>query len=95
MLERSIEKKLLEWKNEKHRKPLILKWARQVGKSFIVKYFWEKEFNKIFEVNFQSNKGICKIFDDDISPDNIIKKIEYVFGEKINLQKDHLIEITW
>ena len=91
MLDRNIMKDLITWKKGKNRKPLILKWARQVWKSFIVKKFWENNFGKTFEINFQSNSKVCKIFEDgDISASNIIEKIEYFFGNIIDLEKDLL-----
>ena len=43
---RKIKEKLIEWKNSKDRKPLILRGARQVGKTWLMKEFGQKEYEK-------------------------------------------------
>ena len=86
MIKRKISEKLLRWKNDNYRKPLILKWARQVWKSFIVKDFWEKNYEKIFEINFQNNKNYHKIFEWNLNAKEILKKIEFELWEKINIK---------
>jgi len=88
MLNRQIIKKLLIWKENKYRKPLILKWARQVWKSFAVKYFWENYFKNVYIINFQSNKEVHSIFEWNINSDNIILKLEYILNKKIDTKND-------
>lgn len=88
MIKRKISEKLLEWKNDRYRKPLILKWARQVWKSFIVKDFWEKNFKKFFEINFQNNKNFHKIFEWNLNAKEVLKKIEFELWEKIDVKND-------
>ena len=46
-MQRDIYKQLLRWKNKKTRKPLILNGARQVGKTYILREFGEKEYQKV------------------------------------------------
>lgn len=88
MLKRKIINDLIKWKNSKSRKPLILKGARQVWKSFTIKYFWENNFRKIHIINFQSNKIVHSIFDWNINPDDIISKLEYLLNENIDVKND-------
>jgi predicted AAA+ superfamily ATPase len=52
-MERDIYSWLKNWKNEKRRKPLIIRGARQVGKTWLVEYFGEKNFEQLVEINFE------------------------------------------
>jgi len=52
-MKRTIFNRLIEWKNLPDRKPLILKGARQTGKTYIIQEFGKKEFSKMHYVNFQ------------------------------------------
>ncbi|MDQ7009339.1 MAG: AAA family ATPase [Candidatus Gracilibacteria bacterium] len=88
MLNRKIIDELIIWKNSKYRKPLIVKGARQVGKSFAIKYFGENNFRKIHIINFQSNKKVHSIFEGDINPNEIITKLEYILDENIDIKND-------
>ncbi len=75
---------LVNWKNKKNRKPLLLYGARQVGKTYLVKEFAKEYFKDIIYVNFETNNIVSKIIDEDISPEYIIKNLEIVFNKKIN-----------
>lgn len=88
MLNRKIINKLIDWKKSEYKKPLILKWARQVWKSYIIKYFWENYFNKIHIINFQSDKKAHSIFEWNLNPDEIILKLEYILNENIDIKND-------
>ena len=82
-MEREIIKKLIEWKNSKKRKPLILQGARQVGKTYIIKDFGNRYYENVVYVNFEKNKQISNQINDDINPLEIINKLELFFNEKI------------
>ena len=56
-MKRTIYKKLVEWKNNAHRKVLILRGARQVGKTYIIRKLGET-FDNYLEVNFEMDKDI-------------------------------------
>ena len=75
---------LINWKNKKNRKPLLLYGARQVGKTYLVKEFAKEYFKDIIYVNFETNNIIGKIIDENISPDYIIKNLEIAFNKKID-----------
>lgn len=90
MIERKIYNKLKEWQLWSNRKPLILKWARQVWKSFIVEEFAKKNFKKLHKINFQSNKKVHTIFDSDLDAKEIIKKLEYILNDIIDSENDLL-----
>lgn len=74
---------LINWKNKKNRKPLLLYGARQVGKTYLVKKFGEEYFKDVIYVNFETNNFIGKMFEENITPEFIIKNLELTFGKKI------------
>lgn len=75
---------LINWKKKKNRKPLLLYGARQVGKTYLVKEFGKRYFNDVIYVNFETNNILSKMFDEDITPQYIIKNLEMAFGRKID-----------
>lgn len=79
MLERKIYKDLLKWKKmrseDKIKKCLIVKGARQVGKSYIIKKFGQTEYESFIEINFYEHPELKIIFDGDLSSEAIYKKI--------------------
>ena len=83
-MERFITKKLLEWKNQKNRKPLILRGARQVGKSWIVNEFGKQYYNgRIHVVNFEKRPDWHSIFESNIDVKRIISELEIVLNATI------------
>ena len=64
MLRKDYEK-LLKWKNNTSRKPLLVLGVRQCGKTYLVKEFGSKEFENMAYINFDGNKGLQSIFDYD------------------------------
>ena len=79
-MKRLIQAELIEWKKAKHRKPLILLGARQVGKSYSIKEFGEKEFKQYIRIDFLSQKDSHLIFSEEKSfdPKRIIKEIPFL-----------------
>lgn len=73
-IQRNIDVELLEWKNSPMRKPLLLRGARQVGKSSAVRHFG-KEFKYFAEVNFERHKAVKTFFQGDIDIRLIAQKI--------------------
>ena len=66
---------LLEWKNRSNRKPLILKGARQVGKTWLMKEFGRLHFKKVAYVTFYNNQRMKQVFDDDYDIQRIVMNI--------------------
>lgn len=75
MLKRKIYQTLLDWKNTKHNECLLIKGARQVGKSFIIREFGRKNYQSFIELNFYQHPEFISIFDGDLTPDEIYKRI--------------------
>ena len=73
-IKRNIDKQLIAWKEDPMRKPLLLRGARQVGKSSAVRHFGKK-FKYFAEVNFERHKAIKGFFQGDIDVHMIVLKI--------------------
>ncbi|QTQ17192.1 ATP-binding protein [Treponema parvum] len=76
-LRRKIDDFLINWKQNPDRMPLIIKGARQVGKTSSIEHF-AKSYNHFIEINFISEPQYAKIFISGYSPDNIIKEITLI-----------------
>ncbi|MBF0432874.1 MAG: ATP-binding protein [Fibrobacteria bacterium] len=79
---RLAKKYLLEWQSKPGRKPLIIRGARQVGKSWLVKDY-AKTFEKFFELNFEENSDYIGLFGHNLDPVQLVKNINNYFGDKI------------
>ena len=75
LLKRKIDKYLTEWKNNPDRMPLIVKGARQIGKTESIRNFANKNYKNVIEINFILQKQFKDIFDDGFEVDTIIKNI--------------------
>ena len=75
MLERKIEKNLLEWKNNPDKMCLVVKGARQVGKTYIIDKFARENYEFYVYINFDQNENYKAIFDGDLDIDTLIKQI--------------------
>lgn len=74
-MKRYAMQQLIEWKNRPNRKPLIIKGARQVGKTWLMKEFGKQCFHKVAYVTFYNNKRMARVFEDDYDIDRIIMNI--------------------
>jgi len=81
-MKRDIEKVLKKWKDEKRRYPLLIRGARQVGKSYSVKKFGEEDFENLVEINFEQNPKYKACFD-TLDPQKIIESISILSNSKI------------
>lgn len=75
LLKRKIDKYLIEWKNNPDKMPLIVKGARQIGKTESIRNFAKNNYKSIIEINFVLQKQFKDIFDDGFEVDTIIKNI--------------------
>ena len=74
-LKRKIDNYLIEWKNNKNRLPLIIKGARQIGKTNAIRNFGNNNYKMFIEINFALQPHFKTIFEDGFEVDNIIKNI--------------------
>lgn len=82
-MEREIYSRLLKWKDDTYRKPLILYGARQVGKSYIITEFGHKEFENVVILNCDKDERIAGVFDHGYRVDKIVSDLEILSGQKI------------
>ena len=90
LLKRKIDKYLIEWKNSPEKKPLIVKGARQIGKTESIRNFAKSNYKSVIEINFVLQKQFKDIFDDGFEVDTIIKNIslrnpnlEFITGDTL------------
>ena len=75
---------LINWKNKKIRKPLMVLGVRQCGKTYLIKEFGKQEFEDMAYCNFDGNKGLQSIFDYDFDINRILEELgSIVLGKKI------------
>src|SRR3990167_2089264 len=86
-MDRDIEKELVYWKGQETRMPILLRGARQVGKSYVVEKFGREHFNNnILIVNFELQPELCACFD-SLNPLGIIQKLSILMRRKIEPNK--------
>lgn len=90
-MDRFALEKLKQWKEKKNRKPLIIRGARQVGKTWLMKEFGRTCFKKTAYVNFDSNTRMRQVFEGDINIERMILAISAETGVSINSQDTLLI----
>lgn len=83
-MKRFITEKLISWKNSKDRKPLILKGARQVGKTYILKEFGNDYYDNVAYFNFDHDDALAKLFISTKDPKRIIEQLSLANGKKIS-----------
>ena len=90
-MKRLILEKLVKWKNSKHRKPLVLKGARQVGKTYILNIFGKEEFSQTHYFNFEESPKLSQVFIPDLDPKRIISELALIKGREIKVGSDLVI----
>lgn len=90
LLKRKVDDFLIDWKNNPDKKPLIIKGARQIGKTESIKNFAKNNYKSVIEINFVIQKQYKDIFDNGFEVDTIIKNIslrnpdfEFIPGETL------------
>lgn len=82
-MERFAMEQLILWKNRKNRKPMILKGARQVGKTWLMKEFGKRHYRYTAYVNFDNNRHMKDVFDSDYDIERILMAVNIASGTKI------------
>lgn len=81
-MRRMIEPVLKKWKDQSHRLPIILRGARQVGKSFVIEKFGEENFESVVTCNFEFRPELVNCFD-SLDPVSICTNLEVAFKTRI------------
>lgn len=81
---RYIKQELIEWKNSKDRKPLIIRGARQVGKTYILKEFGNEQYENVAYFNFDHDENLKELFKMTKDPKRILEQLTFATGSVIN-----------
>jgi len=81
---RAAIEELHKWKARRNKKPLIIRGARQVGKTWLMKEFGRVAFAKTVYINFDNNRRMMELFSSDLDVERLITGLELYSGEKIN-----------
>lgn len=80
-LARKIDRHLVDWKNNPEHKPLIVKGARQIGKTEAIRFFGKNNYDNVVEINFALQTAYKSIFNDGFEVDVILKNISLINPE--------------
>ena len=83
ILKRNAIEDLIKWKSSEERKPMVLKGARQVGKTWLMKEFGKNYYNSYVYFNFDEEDELKSIFEVNKNPYRIIELLSMIAGEKI------------
>lgn len=81
-MKRDIEQVLRDWKAAQNRKPLLIRGARQVGKTWTVMKFGREHFDRVLEINFERQPDMRRVFETP-DPGRIVRTLEVLTGERL------------
>ena len=81
-MKRKILNDLMKWKENPHKKPLIIKGARQVGKTYIIREFAQEAYEDLVEINFERDLEFIDLFKKTHNPKDILQYLEVAFMDK-------------
>ena len=90
-MDRSLLQQLKEWKSQKNRKPLIIRGARQTGKTWLMRKFGEQEFGETVYINFENEPRFKTLFSQDYDTTRIISAIQLFHGKPIEASNTLII----
>jgi len=82
-MKRLAEKQVLEWKDSPRRKPLIIRGARQVGKTWLVENFLAKQFDSFVKIDLEKRRDVHAHFEGNLDPKTILTYLELEVGRII------------
>ena len=86
---RTVMEQLQKWKAKKHRKPLVIRGARQVGKTWIMKAFGAAEYESVVYINFDNNERMRNLFERNLAVERLVTGLELYAGHKIDPAKSN------
>ena len=81
MLRRKITKTLTEWRKQENKQCLLVRGARQVGKTFIIEQFCKENYESYIYINFDLSPTLKDIFNGDLDANTLIMKLEVTFPD--------------
>ncbi|MFM8634440.1 MAG: AAA family ATPase, partial [Planctomycetia bacterium] len=74
-MKRNFEATLRAWKQRADRKPLVVKGARQTGKTFVIEHFGRSNFESVHSLNFEADPRLATVFDGELQPDRLLRNL--------------------
>lgn len=90
-MDRKIMNYFKNWKDNPHRKPLILQGARQVGKTYSILEFGRNCYENVVYFNFETNQKLSETFEENIAPDYLIPILSHISGQTIVKEKTLIV----
>ena len=90
-MERHLYQNLLRWKNSSRRKPLLLKGARQTGKTYLLSEFGRLEYESCVFINFEKDPSVADFFSDRLDARELIQNLSIYTGRKIRPERDLIV----
>ena len=90
-MKRNALESLMQWKSSEDRKPMVLKGARQVGKTWLMKEFGRTAYDSFVYFNFDEEDELKSIFEVNKNPQRIVELLSLIAGEKILPEKTLII----
>lgn len=81
-IKRKVDSELLAWRRQKAGKPLLLRGARQVGKSTAVKEL-SRQFDYFIEINFEEQRSVHKLFEGDLNPIELSENLSLLYNTPV------------
>ena len=82
-MKRFILENLIKWKESKYRKPLILKGARQIGKTYILQQFGSENYDGVAYFNFDHDEDLYNLFNNTKDPKRILEQLSFIYGKAL------------
>lgn len=89
-MRRHVTEDLLRWSDSPRRKPLVVRGARQVGKTWAVSDFGRERFAAVHTVDLERRRDLHRVFDGDLDPRRILRELEVLLGRRIDTGADLL-----
>lgn len=90
-MQRFAMQKLVEWKNKKNKKPLVIMGARQVGKTWLMKEFGKQYYDKVAYISFYNNARMSRVFEQDYDIKRIISAVNIEVGFTVSADNTLII----
>ena len=90
-MKRQLLEKLIHWKAQQQRKPLLIDGARQTGKTYLLKQLFGQEFANTLHLDFLERPDLAQAFSGSLAPNDIVTNIELLTGQVFNPATDLLI----
>src|SRR3990172_7280538 len=90
-MKRNLSSDLESWKVSPGRKPLLLRGARQVGKTWLLKAFGETSFPQFHYLNFEEDERLARIFEQDLRPQRILDELRFYLDRSLDPRADLVV----